>query len=309
MGSFTIAGKAYTPQEIVAQAIKAPGILGAIAVFSVINSVLIAFGVELSFVIGLGLTTLADSLLLIAREEVEGGILIALTLICLAFNAAVIGCFLLLWWLSRRGSRAAYIVACVIYSADTLIFLAVQDWVGVGFHAFFLFLLFTGYTFVKRRPEAEAMLLAASDGTPTSGISSAEPPPLIVPPVPASIADTEAVDLSSHLESIWASFPSYRDRIQAQTGDDSYALFAREGYGQFEGVGVWSAAHDESLNVYLGNWESLGYGEEAKQFGALAVGIFLGMHAAGDIDDDGYLEGGEALQDFLSQIDGAMEET
>jgi hypothetical protein len=50
----------------------------------------------------------------------------------------------------------------VLYALDGLIFLAVKDWIGVGFHVFFLFGLWGGYRFMRQRRKAEELLAQAA---------------------------------------------------------------------------------------------------------------------------------------------------
>ena len=67
------------PVDINAQAKKACGWFAAIAAFSVINSLLIFFKSQVTFVIGLGITTIIDGFMSGMREEVSGNASIIIT--------------------------------------------------------------------------------------------------------------------------------------------------------------------------------------------------------------------------------------
>ncbi len=298
MGSIKIGDKEFPPEEVIVQAKRAPGTLGLIAGLSAVNSVLVFFGAEVSFIVGLGATAVCDGILMVARDELEGGPLMALSLIILAFNAAIIGVFLLLWWLSRRGSRPAYIIACVLYALDSLIYLGVGDWMGVGFHVFFLFLLFAGYNFVKRRAEAEVML---ADGGGASSVS--EPPPLESPP-----AEEPDSDFDIDLDELWNALPEYRARaqaaVEASPGEDYDDALAKLTFAESIDVSEWSADHMNVIQHQMAICAERGDSEAEKNLTALGLGRILGLHAAEVIDDAAYHESVRALDDFVDRLKG-----
>ena len=47
--------------------------------------------------------------------------------------------------MAGNGREWAFVLGMVVYGIDGAIFLVVQDWIGVGFHAFALFMIFRGY--------------------------------------------------------------------------------------------------------------------------------------------------------------------
>jgi hypothetical protein len=145
------AGKSGQPADINALAKSACGWFAAIAVFSIINSLLILFKSSTIFAIGLGITTVIDGFMSGMLKEVSGNAAIIITVIGFVINLCVIGIFVLIWFLARNGSRAAYITGMVLYALDAIIFLLVKDWLGVGLHAFFLYSLFNGYRHIKAR--------------------------------------------------------------------------------------------------------------------------------------------------------------
>ncbi|MFB3883326.1 MAG: hypothetical protein ACE149_18825 [Armatimonadota bacterium] len=161
MEQIAVGRSSYPPDEVVKRAQKASGWFAAIAIFSCINSLLVLFKAKVSFVIGLGATQVVDALIMAIRDNSAGAAQAVLTLVALAINLAIIGVIVLIWWLSKRGSAAAYLTGMVLYLLDTLIFLLVGDWVGVGFHVFFLAMLWGGYGFVRAWARAQRLLAAS----------------------------------------------------------------------------------------------------------------------------------------------------
>ncbi len=158
MTAIQVGAKSYKPDEIIEHAKKARGWFAAIAAFSFINSLLIMFGAEVSFVIGLGATQVVDAIVAVMREEIGPSAAAVVSAIGLLTNLCIIGVVMVIWWASGRGSTAAYIVGMVLYGLDGLIFLLVGDWIGVGFHVFFLFMLWSGYRFMREWRNAQAFL-------------------------------------------------------------------------------------------------------------------------------------------------------
>jgi MFS family permease len=60
------------------------------------------------------------------------------------FDIVLIGLFFLFGRLARQGRRWPFLLGMILYGLDSLIFLWVQDYLGLGFHAFALFGLYRG---------------------------------------------------------------------------------------------------------------------------------------------------------------------
>jgi len=112
-----------------------------VAALSLVNSVAVLTGQQWRFIIGLGITQLADAL---AARTGHGGVTVAL------MDAAVIGGFVLLGRFALRGRLWAFGVGAAFYALDGLIFLAVRDWVGVAFHVFVLVMTVRGLAAARR---------------------------------------------------------------------------------------------------------------------------------------------------------------
>lgn len=115
-----------------------------IAGLSLINSIVLLSGGQWSFVVGLGITQVADAIGAAVVQEVGGGV--GLRTAVFAFDAFVAGVFVLFGVLARKRHTWAIATGMVLYAADGLLFLLVADWLSLGFHAFALFGLFGGLT-------------------------------------------------------------------------------------------------------------------------------------------------------------------
>ena len=107
-----------------------------IAALSLVNSVIAIAGQEWRFIIGLGITQLIHE---IGAQGQNWGMRAGV------ISLAVIG---FLGWVGHRaanGRKWAFVLGMIVYGIDGAIFLVIQDWVGVGFHAFALFMIFRGY--------------------------------------------------------------------------------------------------------------------------------------------------------------------
>ena len=107
-----------------------------VAALSLINSVLALTGQDWRFILGLGVTQLIQEL---AAESAHGGTTSGLVSLVVIAGIALLG--------NRAiaGHGWAFVAGIVVYALDGLIFLLVQDWLGVGFHAFVVAMVVRGY--------------------------------------------------------------------------------------------------------------------------------------------------------------------
>lgn len=103
-----------------------------IAVLSLVNTVLHQSGSSTNFVVGLGITIMADAFF----ESMKA--------IGFAFDALVLGFFFLMGWLGRQGKVWPFFVGAAVYVGDALIYLYFEDWMPLAFHAFALFFIVKG---------------------------------------------------------------------------------------------------------------------------------------------------------------------
>lgn len=118
-----------------------------IAALSLINSIAIFAGGDINFIVGLGITQLIDGILL----ELTG----TGNIYGLIASALISGMFFLFGYFANKFSGSAFMAGIILYLLDSLIFLLVGDWLGLGFHAFALFMIISGYRQLKQLKSSE----------------------------------------------------------------------------------------------------------------------------------------------------------
>lgn len=114
-----------------------------IAALSVINSLVTIFGGGMYFVIGLGVTLFIDAVASGIAQELGGSPLVLGLGFLFALVFDVI--FVIFAFFAGKGRRWAFITGMVFYALDALVMLAFQEWIGFGFHLYFLWGIWKGY--------------------------------------------------------------------------------------------------------------------------------------------------------------------
>jgi hypothetical protein len=114
-----------------------------IAALSLINTVLVVAESQTRFVIGLAVTQFVDAFAYYAGQDTPEAKTILLV-IAFVIDFVIIGLFALFGYLSTKGQRWAFITGIILYALDAVLMLIFQDWLGLAFHAFFLWGLFNG---------------------------------------------------------------------------------------------------------------------------------------------------------------------
>ena len=112
-----------------------------VAGLSLVNSLASLADQHWRFILGLGLTRLADAL---AAHSGRGITVVAV------MDAATVGGFVLLGRFAQQGRVWAFGVGAVVYALDGLIFLGLRDWIGVAFHVFVLVMTVRGLDAARR---------------------------------------------------------------------------------------------------------------------------------------------------------------
>ncbi len=107
-----------------------------IAGLSLINSAITLFGSDWGFIAGLGITQVVDAVVGEAAPDA--------TWIAFIPNLIIAGLCVWVGYLAHRSGKV-FLTGMILYGLDSLLFLMVQDWIGVGFHALVLYFLFTGF--------------------------------------------------------------------------------------------------------------------------------------------------------------------
>ncbi len=116
-----------------------------IAALSVINSVVIHFNGQWGFAVGLGITQVFDAIAMGVGQAGGSGAGMIATVIALGFDVFAAAVVALFGFLAAREKGWAFIVGGALYAMDGLIFLVVQDWMGLGLHALALFFIANGF--------------------------------------------------------------------------------------------------------------------------------------------------------------------
>jgi hypothetical protein len=109
-----------------------------IAALSMINSMVVIFGGNFHFVIGLGITSVVDAIA--KRVGTAGNVL---DLVINGFMAAV---FALFGYFGAKAQKWAFLVGMALYAADGMLLLGARDILSIAFHAYALFAIYRGYT-------------------------------------------------------------------------------------------------------------------------------------------------------------------
>ncbi|HVU17820.1 MAG TPA: hypothetical protein VHD32_12910 [Candidatus Didemnitutus sp.] len=108
-----------------------------IAGLSVINTAILAFGGDIHFVVGLGVTQILD----VAFRQIIA--------VALVLDVFVVGFFVLMGVFAARGHLWAFVIGAICYLVDGAIFAYFGDWLPVAFHAYVLFCLFKGWNHLR----------------------------------------------------------------------------------------------------------------------------------------------------------------
>jgi hypothetical protein len=119
-----------------------------IAGLSLVNTVMFYSGSDASFVVGLGMTTLASVLL-------AGNMALALGAVAL-----ILGFYFLMGLYGQRGAAWAFYAGIAMYVLDALIYVKLDSWMSVAFHGYAIFCIARG---VMRLRELGQAPVAAND--------------------------------------------------------------------------------------------------------------------------------------------------
>lgn len=113
-----------------------------IAGLSVVNSLISIFGGGVVFVIGLGVTLVIDAIAKGASDELGGNpvVLGMGFLFSLIFDLI----FVAFGYFAIKGNRWAFITGMILYGLDAVLMLLFQDWLGFGFHLYFMWGIWSG---------------------------------------------------------------------------------------------------------------------------------------------------------------------
>ena len=117
-----------------------------IAALSLINAVLAFSGQQWRFILGLGVTQLVQEMAASGNSGTIGGLV----------GVVLIVVFAVLGQRAVVGHGWAFVLGMILFGLDGLLFVLIQDWVGVGFHAFALLMIGRGYAAARQLPPIKA---------------------------------------------------------------------------------------------------------------------------------------------------------
>ena len=118
-----------------------------IAGLSILNSLVVIFGGQFHFVIGLGITGVVDA---VARQAGSAG-----PVLDIVINGFVAGVFCLFGYFAGKLQKWAFVAGMALYALDGLLLFTVKDILGVGFHAYALFAIYRGLAALNQAPNPE----------------------------------------------------------------------------------------------------------------------------------------------------------
>lgn len=124
-----------------------------IAGLSLINSLILAFGGNFTFIAGLAITQIVNALAIAAVDQGMSSSVIAVAVV---FEIICAGVFALFGYYANRGFAAAFIAGIVIYLLDALLAIVIGSWIGGAFHLFALFFIFRGFLASRKLPPPSA---------------------------------------------------------------------------------------------------------------------------------------------------------
>jgi hypothetical protein len=107
-----------------------------IAGLSLINSLILYVGGNISFIVGFGITQLIDGIIYTVTNSFHP--------IGIIPNLIISGLFVVFGYYAGKHEKWAFIVGLIIYGLDSLIFLLTKQWLSFGFHVFAGFMILKG---------------------------------------------------------------------------------------------------------------------------------------------------------------------
>lgn len=115
-----------------------------IAGLSLLNSIILTSGGQISFVAGLGITQVVDALAGVLGDEISPTYRPILSVFHIGLDLFILGSFVVLGIIARKKNRWAFIIGLLLYGLDTFLLLLFQDVLAVGFHLIAGFGIFRG---------------------------------------------------------------------------------------------------------------------------------------------------------------------
>ena len=133
---------------------------------SIINTIIASFGSDSGFSLGLASTLLSDGL---ASESIKEGGAGSARFIALFFDLIVFAFYAMCGIKSMQGASWAFVLGLIFFALDTLMMLAVQEWLGVALHVWALISIWAGLSANNKLKKLQREQSAAAAPNPWSG--------------------------------------------------------------------------------------------------------------------------------------------
>jgi hypothetical protein len=168
----TSGGELSEAQQVEAglEALLQRGVSGAnwfywVAGLSLVNSVIMLSGGDTHFVVGMGVTLIADILAVgFGQQHPENAQIIKG--VVFGFDLVVAAGVLGFGFLSKKRILFVFGLGMFLYLLDGLIFIWIQDWMSAAFHAFALFSMWGGLQAYRQLNQIELAVQSAADVQP-----------------------------------------------------------------------------------------------------------------------------------------------
>jgi len=132
-----------------------------IAGLSLVNTAITHGGGDTHFVVGMGLPLIVSVIAHeIAKQNPDISMIATIVGIGFSVLCSLVAC--LFGWLSRKRIIAIFAIGMVLYLLDGMVFLLIQDWMSIAFHAFALFSMWGGLSAYRQLNQLERHLSEAT---------------------------------------------------------------------------------------------------------------------------------------------------
>ncbi|MGH7599621.1 MAG: ankyrin repeat domain-containing protein [bacterium] len=115
-----------------------------IAGLSLVNSLIVLFGGNLYFLVGLGITQFIDGFAIGMVNESGAEFRTVANTIAFLFDVGIAGVFVAFGVFARKRQKWSFITGMCLYAFDGLLFLLFKEFLALGFHLFILWKLYDG---------------------------------------------------------------------------------------------------------------------------------------------------------------------
>ena len=129
-----------------------------IAGLSLVNSLIVLFGGNLYFLVGLAITQIIDAIAAAMAQESGAEFGAVAKIIAFLADVGIAGVFVAFGIFARKGQKWSFITGMCLYAFDGLLFLLFKQFLALGFHLFILWKLYDGLKSIDFSATGEAKM-------------------------------------------------------------------------------------------------------------------------------------------------------